>query len=164
MALPQGIRLRHGRGCALNTGGRCNCSPSYQAVVRARDGRKLRKSFRKITDAVAWRDEIRVGVRNRTVITSTTITFREYAEKWLEGARTGVNLTRDLSPYKPSTVRAYAKHIKRIYPAIGSMRLSDVELQDLQDAANRLHRIWADGVERAQHVRPGPQDLRPGRP
>jgi len=138
MALRPGIRYRHGRKCATNAGERCDCSPSYQAVVRARDGRKLRKSFRKQTDAVAWRDEIRVGVRNRTVIAPTSVTFREYAERWLEGARNGTNLTRDLSAYKPSTCRAYAKHIKRVYPAIGSMRLSAIELQHMQDAANRL--------------------------
>jgi integrase len=49
-----------------------------------------------------------------------------------------VNLTRDLSVYKPSTVRGYTKHIRRVYPAIGSMRVADIELQHLQDAANRL--------------------------
>jgi integrase len=137
-ALPQGIRLRHGRRCAKLDGGRCDCSPAYEAVVRARDGRKLRHSSRKLSDAVAWRDETRVGVRQRTVISPTSVTFREYAEQWLEGARNGTNLTRDLSAYKPSTSRAYAKHIKRIYPALGSMRLSAVELQDVQDAANQL--------------------------
>jgi integrase len=136
--LPEGIRLRHGRSCASGGGAACDCSPSYQAVVRARDGRKLRKSFRVLSDAIAWRDEMRVGVRKRTVISPTSLTFHEYAEQWLEGVRTGTNLTRDLAAYKPSTVRAYAKHIKRIYPALGSMRLSTIELHDLQDEANRL--------------------------
>jgi integrase len=103
-----------------------------------RDGRKLRKSFRKQADAVAWRDEMRVGVRRRTVIAPTSVTFREYAERWLAGARDGTNLTRDLSAYKPSTVRSYTKHIGRIYPAIGAMRVSAIDRQDLQDAANRL--------------------------
>jgi hypothetical protein len=107
--LPEGIRLRHSRRCASEDGGTCDCSPSYQAVVRARDDRKLRKSFRGLSDAIAWRDETRVGVRRRTVISPTSLTFREFAERWLEGARTGTNLTRDLAAYKPSTVRAYAK-------------------------------------------------------
>jgi hypothetical protein len=31
--------------------------------VRARDGRKLRRSFRRLGDAVAWRDETRDGLR-----------------------------------------------------------------------------------------------------
>ena len=106
--------------------------------MRARNGRKLRRSFHKLNDAVAWRDETRVGVRQRTVVVPTWITFREYAERWLEGAHNGTNLTRDLSAYKPSTCRAYSKHIKRIYPALGAMRLSHIELLDVQDAANRL--------------------------
>jgi hypothetical protein len=135
MALPQGIRFRHARGCTKDP---CRCSPAYQTVVRARDGRKLRKSFRKLSDAVAWRDSTRTAVRNRTVVGTTTVIFRDYAEAWLDGCRTGVNLTRELSVYKPSTVRAYAKHIRRIYPMVGQMRLSCVELSDLQDAANRL--------------------------
>ena len=50
--LPEAIRLRHGRRCASGGGGACDCSPSYQAVVRARDGRKLRKSFRVLSDAI----------------------------------------------------------------------------------------------------------------
>ncbi len=157
MSLPEGIRLRHGRGCPIDP---CDCSPAYQAVVRARDGRKLRRSFRKLSDAVAWRDEARIGVRQRTVITPTSLTFREYAERWLEGARAGINLTRDLSAYKPSTVRSYAKHIKRVYPALGRMRLSDIELQDLQDAANQLTASGLKRLERQEHVRPGAQDLR----
>lgn len=75
---------------------------------------------------------------NRTVAGPTHVTFREYAERWLDGARTGINLTRDLNSYKPSTVRAYSKHIKRLYPMVGDKRLTDVELSDLQDAANQL--------------------------
>jgi integrase len=77
-------------------------------------------------------------VRNRTVVSPTAVTFRDYAEQWLQGARTGVNLTRDLSVYKPSTVRAYSKHIRRVYPMVGDLRLHAVEPQDLQDAANEL--------------------------
>ena len=138
MALPEGIRYRHGRKCAKNSGGRCDCTPSYEAVVKTKDGRKLRKSFRRREDAVRWRDRLRVGVRNRTVTAPTSTTFRQYAQQWLAGARTGVNLTRDLQTYKPWTVRSYAKHIKRLYPAIGCMRLSAIELHHLQDAANEL--------------------------
>lgn len=123
MALPEGVRRR---------------GQSYEAVVPGRDGRKHRKSFRELADAVAWRDATRTGVRNRTVIAPTSITFRQYAEQWLADARTGVNLTRDLSTYKPSTLRAYSKHIKRVYPMIGRKRVRDLELSDLQDAANRL--------------------------
>jgi integrase len=135
MALPQGIRQRHGRGCQKTP---CTCDPAYEAVVNGRDGRKHRRSFRRLTDAVQWRDSTRQGVRARTVVTPTAIVFKDYAEEWLDGCRTGVNLTRDLNVYKPSTIRGYAKHIRRIYPIVGSMRLSDVETQDLQDAANRL--------------------------
>ena len=49
-----------------------------------------------------------------------------------------MNLTRDLNPYKPSTLRSYAKHIQRAYPHIGAMRVTAIELEHLQDLANRL--------------------------
>ena len=136
--LPAGIRLRHGRTCATNTCGACDCDPSYQAVVNLRDGRRLRKSFRKLAEAIVWREEKRVDRRKRVVIAPTTVTFEQYAEQWLAAMREGRHLTRDQSVYKPSTQRAYAKHIKRIYPMIGSMRLSSIELLDLEDAANEL--------------------------
>jgi integrase len=121
--LPQGIRRR---------------GDSYEAVVKAKDGRKPRKSFRTLEDAVEWRDRTRIAVRDRTIVKPTAITFKAYAEEWLKGARTGVNLTRDLNPYKPSTLRSYSKHIQRVYPHIGSMKVTAVELDDLQDTANLL--------------------------
>jgi hypothetical protein len=138
MAIAGGIRYRHSRKCAKNSGGSCDCTPFYEAVVKTKDGRKLRKRLRRREDAVRWRDRLRVGVRNRTVAAPTSTTFRQYAQQWLAGARTGVNLTRDLSTYKPWTVRSDSKHIVRLYPAIGSIRLSAIELHHLQDAANEL--------------------------
>jgi len=78
------------------------------------------------------------GSARRTIVSPTGVTFEAYADRWLDGARSGINLTRDLNPYKPSTVRAYAKHIRRVYPMVGSMRLTDVDVPALQDAANQL--------------------------
>jgi integrase len=136
--LPSGIRLRHGRNCATAGGGQCDCSPAFEAVVNLRDGRRLRKSFRNLGEAIVWREDKRVDRRKRVVIAPTTVTFHEYAEQWLARMRDGRHLTRDEAVYKPSTQRAYAKHIKRIYPMIGSLRLSSIELLDLEDARDQL--------------------------
>jgi len=135
---PPGIRLRHGRGCATHTDGECSCSPAFEAVVNLRDGRRLRKSFRRLADAVVWREEKRVDNRKRIVIAPTSVTFRDYAEAWLAAMRDGRHLTREESVYKPSTMRSYQKHIKRVYPMIGHMRLSSIELLDLEDARDEL--------------------------
>jgi len=41
-----GIRPRHREGCRSHEGGRCSCSPGYEAwAFDAREGRKLRRTF-----------------------------------------------------------------------------------------------------------------------
>jgi hypothetical protein len=59
-----GIRTRHGRSCRSRDGGRCNCSPSYEAwVYSKRDDKKIRKTFKSQAEAKAWRADAERAVR-----------------------------------------------------------------------------------------------------
>jgi hypothetical protein len=52
----EGVVVRHARGCAARAGGRCGCRPGFQAQVwSARDAKTIRKTFRTLADARAWR-------------------------------------------------------------------------------------------------------------
>src|SRR5687767_11837918 len=57
-----GVVVRHGRSCACGGGGGCDCEPGFQAQVFVpRDGRTVRKTFRSLAEARAWRAETSVA-------------------------------------------------------------------------------------------------------
>lgn len=143
---PQGIRVRHGRSCKSASGGNCNCTPTYEAFVfSAREGKKVRKSFAKLAEAKAWRHDASTALRKGTMRAPSSMTLREAAEAWLEGAKDGSIRTRSGDTYKPSALRSYEQALStRILPPLGAAKLSDIERRDVQDLADRL---LADGLD-----------------
>src|SRR5581483_12417670 len=64
-----------------------SCVPSFQAQVWSpRDRKPIRKSFRELADAVAWRQEAQVALRRGTLRAPSPQTLREAAEEWLAAA------------------------------------------------------------------------------
>src|ERR1700730_9905278 len=126
-----GVRQRHGRAC--DSKGRCRCP--YEAFVYSkRDGKKIRKTFPNYAAARIWREDANKAVRERKLRAPTTITVEQAACAWLVGARQGHIRTRSGDPYKPSTLRAYESVLRlRVYPELGSLRLTEVTRNDLQD-------------------------------
>ncbi len=62
-----GIAIRHQIGCAWRDGD-CRCRPSFQAQVwSSRDRKVIRKTFRTLSAAKAWRQGASVAVRKRTL-------------------------------------------------------------------------------------------------
>jgi integrase len=136
MVMTTGIRQRHSRRCSRK--GRCKCS--YEAFVYSkRDQKKIRKAFPTQAAAVAWRDDARSAVRRKGLRVPTSVTLREAGEAWLEGARAGVIRTRSGEPYKPATIRSYDQSLDlRVYPELGSMKLSEISRNNLQDLVDEL--------------------------
>jgi|GEM_PF-269720 len=129
-----GIRQRHSRRCK---GGRCQC-PWEAFVYSKRDG-KTRETFPTQSAAKAWRNDASMAVRKMLLRVPTTITVEEAAEAWLEGARAGWIRNRSSDPYKPAAIRAYEASLRlRVKPALGSMRLSTVTRNHLQDLVDGL--------------------------
>jgi integrase len=132
--------VRHQRRCSTGQGFPCNCEPSYQAqVFSPRDRRTIRKSFRRLGDARAWRSETKLALRNGTIGAPTRVTLREAAEDWLRAAEAGVVRTRSGERYKPSALRSYRNSLElKVLPALGHLRLSAVARPTLQDLVDRL--------------------------
>jgi hypothetical protein len=106
-ARPEGIVVRHSRGCATHRDGACDCRPGYQAqVFSQRDRKTIRKTFRNISDARAWRAEAHSALRLGTLRAPTRTTVAEAAAEWLSAARAEVIRTRSGQPYKPSALRS----------------------------------------------------------
>jgi hypothetical protein len=96
---PTGITVRHSRGCGSRDGGRCSCSPAFQAQTwSARDRKVIRKTFRTISAAKAWRQDASVALRKRTMRAPTQVTVRMAWEAWLRGAEEGWVRTRSGDP------------------------------------------------------------------
>jgi integrase len=138
-----GIETRHQSHCRTRSGGtRCNCQPSYRAVVydaRSRD--KAQRTFRSHAEAKAWRAEATRAIREGRLRASNAQTVRDAAELFIEGIEAGTITNRQGTPYKPSTARSYTEAIRlRLLPAFGAHRLADLSRRDLQLYVERLHR------------------------
>jgi integrase len=139
-ARAEGVVVRHRRSCASRAGGGCDCGPGFQAqVFVARDGRTVRKTFRSLAEARAWRAQTSVAMRQGTFAVPTRTTLREVAEAWLAGAGAGVVRTRSGDRYKPSALRAYRASLDaRVLPQLGALRLSAVTRPQVQELVDRL--------------------------
>ena len=138
---PTGIRARHSRTCPAPAG-RCTCRPSWEAsVFSQRDNRKIRKTFPTLAAAKAWRADALSALGRGQLRAPTHTTVAEAAEAWLAGAEDGTIRNRNGRPYKPSAIRGYRRALdKRVLPALGHLRLSEVRRIDVQDFVDRLMR------------------------
>jgi integrase len=121
--------------------GACSCRPTWEAsVFSAREGRKVRKTFRTLAEARSWRADATVAMRKGTLSTPSKRTLRQAADEWLEGAKAGsITKKRDGQAYKPSTLRGYEQALRDyVLPLLGGARISEIRRVDLQDFADRL--------------------------
>jgi integrase len=136
----EGIVLRHARGCRSRAGGRCSCSPSYQAQVwSAPEQKTIRKTFPTLAAARSWRHESQVALRKGLLRSSSQLTLAEAAEAWLSAAEAGIVRTRTGEAYKPSAIRAYRQALNhRVLTTLGAKRLTAITNTMLQDFADQL--------------------------
>ncbi len=137
---PEGITLRHRKGCPADDDRSCRCKPAYQAQVYSpRDRRTIRKSFTSLSEARAWRADTATALRRGTMRPPTRTTLEEAADDWLLAARAGVARTRSGDPYKPSALRSYEEALRtKALPELGNLRLSAVDRVTVQDFVDRL--------------------------
>jgi len=131
---------RHGRVCASREEGACDCRPGYQAqVFCARDKKTIRKTFRTLAAARAWRAEAKSALRLGTLRAPTRATLAEASEDWLSAAKAGIIRTRSGETYKPSALRAYEQVLRaRVLPELGQLRLSLITRHVIQELVDRL--------------------------
>jgi integrase len=141
----EGIRVRHRATCATHNGGRCKCSPGYMAEVwDAASEQKRRKTFSSLSEAKAWRADANRAVRRGEFRTPSKQTYREAAEAWLEGVKSGTILNRDGRRFKPKVLRLYEQVLEdHVLPVLGHKRLSDVTTYDVQELV--IDRLSAEG-------------------
>jgi integrase len=108
-------------------------------VYSKRDGKKIRKTFPTQQAARTWRQESSIAVRKMLMRAPTAITVAQAGDAWLQGARDGWIRNRSGDRYKPAAIRAYETGWRvRVKPVLGSLRLSDVTRNDVQDLVDTL--------------------------
>jgi len=135
-----GIDTRHARACRGRGGGRCNCTPTYQAsVFDVRQGRKVRKTFPSKAAAKTWRQDALVAVRTGKLPSTRKLTVHQAADQWLADAQRGVITNRSGDRYKPSALRAYRQSLSlRVLPVLGERQFAQITRGDLQRFADEL--------------------------
>jgi integrase len=138
--MPLGVDVRHGRACRSRTGGRCNCTPRYQAhVFDALTGRRLRRTFDTLTAAKLWRQDAQVALRRGTMRVASAPTLAQAAHDLVAGMADGSVLDRGGRPYKPSTIRSYEASLRlHVVPLLGGRRLGELRRRDVQAVVDRL--------------------------
>ena len=117
----EGLVVRHSRTCAIATGGKCNCQPSYRAQVPMRGGEKVRRTFSgpgAKTAAKQWRHDA-LAARGKGELTAPTrTTVGEVAALWIEGATAEPPTIRRRNgeSYKPSYIQTVQDDL-RLYDA-----------------------------------------------
>jgi integrase len=138
---PEGVVIRHGTACGSHEAPkRCDCQPGYQAqVYSAREGRTIRKTFRTLTDARAWRVETQAALNRGALKAPSHKTVAEAIEEWLEGAKAGVVRTRSGDHYKPAAIRGYKLVFEtQIIPRFGALKISELARNEIQDLVDEL--------------------------
>jgi integrase len=136
-----GIEVRHGKSCPAHRGGRCakrGCG--YRAEVWSRrDRKRIRRTFRSLAAAKAWRSDALAEVRRGQLRAGRGVTLGQAAAEWLAAAEGGAVTNRSGDRYKPSALRGYRTSLeKRILPALGRSRLSEVDRRTIQRLVAQL--------------------------
>ena len=104
-----------------------------------KDRKTIRKTFRSLADARAWRAEAQTGLHRGIIRAPTRRTLSEEAETWLVAAKDGTVRTRSGDAYKPSALRSDEQSLRtHVLPELGRLRLSAITRITIQDLVDDL--------------------------
>ncbi len=138
--MAEGIVKRHSASCPSREDKRCRCKAGYEAsVFSKRDRKKIRKTFRRESEAKTWRADALAALSRGGLRASKPVTVEDAWRGWYVGAKGGTITNRSGDPYKPSALRSYERAMRlRVLPEFGSVKLADLHRSDLQEFADGL--------------------------
>lgn len=137
---PTGIYERHSKRCLSRTGGKCSCTPTWEAKVWDSDAKQsLSHTFKKKKDAEEWREEMRVALRNRSFTgASGAMTVGEFGDRVMAQLKAGEVKGRGGNPLRAGTVRTYRNQWEHtLRPLIGHRKLNELSRPDIQEMIDR---------------------------
>jgi integrase len=149
-----GIIGKRSRRCLREHGDAksCKCPRAWQAWYwDASTGKKRFKTCDSYDEAQDWRARQRTGAvaekqQARLVGPSPLPTIREASAIFLEAAERGEARSRKTrSPFKPATLRGYARDLARIDEDLGAVRLDELTPKDARALVGRLNASGLSG-------------------
>ena len=136
----EGINIQHSRGCEAREGKDCTCEPRFQGQAWSpRHKKNLRRVFKTLEEAKAWRSETIVALRKPGALGPGDLFLDQAADAWLIAAKSGVVRTRSGSPFKPAALRSYEDSLRRfVLPRLGRTRLSELSRNQIQDVVDEM--------------------------
>lgn len=141
--MAEGIRKRHSRNCRSRDGGRCNCKAGWEAsVYLSREKKKVRRTFKRKSEAKDWRSEALTAVRKGELRRAPKghRTVYEALVDFVAGMESGEIRPKKKERYKPNTIRSYERAVRLRYKdsELGALRPSEVRHSDVQAFADDL--------------------------
>lgn len=141
--MAEGIRKLHSRGCPAKTGQRCRCNAGYEAAVYShRDGKKIRKTFKREGEAKSWRSEAKRALDRGSLRPNARDgrTLAEALQQFVAGMKSGAIHPKGRERYKPNTIRSYERALRlHIEPApVARRKVGEVRRGDLKSFAAEL--------------------------
>lgn len=136
-----GIRARHSRTCPNRDAADCGCAKSWEATVWDRRKRvKIRKTFRRRSEALSWLTDTRKLVQDGKLSAGAgRQTVEQAGRKLIAGMKDGSIRNRSRDRYKPGVIRNYERDLeKRVFPELGRIRLSELRRRDVQRLVDEL--------------------------
>ena len=136
-----GIDIRHRKRCTTpRADGKC-CSAAWQAYVYDKHaGKLIRRTFPNKTAARQWRQDALVAMRRGEYQPPLGATVTDALDALLTGMRDGTVLDRSGRRYRPATIRSYSQAAEKyLKPAMGRLRVSEVQRRDVQRLVDRMH-------------------------
>ncbi len=133
--------IRHSTRCAGRSGAKgCSCRPGYQAqVYSATERRTIRRTFKTLGDARAWRAETKAALERGALRAPSRQTLQQAAEDWVKAANAGVIRTRSGDTYKPGALRGYEQALRaRVVPRFGHLKTSALHRNAVQDLVDEM--------------------------
>lgn len=141
--MAEGIRKLHSRGCPAKQGQRCRCNAGYEAsVYSSRESRKIRKTFKRESEAKSWRADAKRALDKGTLRPAARDgrTLGEALWAFVDGMQAGTIHPKTRERYKPNTIRSYERALRlHIAPSrVARVKVGEVRRRDLKDFAGEL--------------------------
>ena len=137
----QGVFARHRASCAIDSGTRCDCKPSYYGKVYDRANRRYvsTKRFPTVSAAKAARQTLTKLIESGGLPRVAPLRLRDAHSRFVQAAREGRVLNKHGRPYKPSALKDVDECLRvHVVPRLGSRRLADIARADVQRLVDDL--------------------------
>lgn len=144
----QGVFARHRKGCAVERGRKCSCTPSFYGKVYDRaEGRHIStRRFASATTARDARGDLTKAIALGDTPGRSDLRVRQVVERFVDAARAGIALNKHGRRYKASAVEDLAGSLNvHVVKRIGAKRATDVRPRDVQAIVDAMVEAGASG-------------------